>query len=180
MSPRSSAPTPQRRSVSMGAWLGQAFLYALFAVFIGVFSHWPPYKPLAEGQALIKVSFTHTGKPVGDCRSLTPEELAKLPPNMRAPMKCPRERSPVSIEVDIDGKTVLNRTAQPSGLSRDGASAVYERLQVPAGAQHIAVRMQDDVRAKGFTYQRRDTVTLQPLQVLVIDFSAEKGGITLQ
>ena len=57
---------------------------------------------------------------------------------------------------------------------------MYERLQVPAGAQHIAVRMQDDVRAKGFTYQRRDTVTLQPLQVLVIDFSAEKGGITLQ
>ena len=78
MSPRSSTPAPQRRSVSAGAWLGQALLYALFAVFIGVFSHWPPYKPLAEGQALIKVSFTHTGKPVGDCRSLTPEELASL------------------------------------------------------------------------------------------------------
>ena len=176
----SVATTPSRGPVSVGAWLGQAVLYALFAVFIGVFSHWPPYHPLPPGQALIKISFTLTGKPVGDCRALTEEEKAKLPPQMRPKQICPRERSPVSIEVDINGKTVLQRTAEPSGLKRDGSSAVFQRLQVAAGEQRIAVRMKDDVRAPGFTSQREDTVTLKPSQVLVIDYNAEKGGITFQ
>ncbi len=180
MSKRPSAADPERRKVSVGAWIGQAILYAAFALFIGVFSHWPAYRPLDEGQALIKVSFSHTGKPVGDCVKRTPEELAHLPPQMRKPIDCPRERSPVSIEVDIGGQPVLNRTAQPTGLKRDGASAVYERVRVASGEQKIAVRMKDDVRAPSFTYEREATVTLKPSQVLVIDFDAEKGGITLQ
>ena len=162
------------------AWLGQLLLYALFALVIGVFSRWPVYHALASDQALIKISFTHTGKPAGDCRAQSDAELARLPPNMRAPMKCPRERSPVSIEVDIGGVAALRRTAAPSGLSRDGASAVYQRLVVAAGEQRIAVRLNDDARRPGFTYQREATVKLAPAQVLVIDFDAEKGGITLE
>ena len=168
------------RPSSPTAWIGQVVLYALFALVIGVFSHWPTYHPLAADQALIKLSFTHTGKPVGECRQQTPEELAKLPPNMRAPIKCPRERSPVTVELDIGGRTVLHRVAAPSGLSRDGASAVYQRLPVPAGPQRIAVRLNDDARQSGFTHQREATVTLAPAQILVIDFDAERGGITLR
>ena len=78
------------------------------------------------------------------------------------------------------GQPVLRRTAEPSGLKRDGSSAVYQRLQVAAGEQKIAVRMKDDVRAPGFTAEREDTVTLKPSQVLVIDYNAEKGGIVFQ
>ena len=172
--------TLKRPAVPASAWVGQFLLYVLFALIIGVFSQWPTYQHLAPDLALIKLSFTHTGKPVGECRAQSEAELAKLPPNMRAPMKCPRERSAVSVEVDIGGVTALRRSAAPSGLSRDGASAVYERLIVPAGEQRIAVRMNDDARRPGFTYQREATVRLAPTQVLVIDFDAEKGGITLE
>ncbi len=38
--------------------------------------------------------------------------------------------------------------APPPALSKDGASAVYERLVVPAGEHRIAVRLSDDVRAR--------------------------------
>jgi hypothetical protein len=162
------------------SWAGQLALYGLFALAIGVFSQWPRYRHLEPGQALVKVSFTRVGKPVGDCRPLTPEELAKLPPNMRAPMLCPRERSPITVRVDIDGQRVLERSAPPSGLSRDGASAVYERLVVPAGERRIAVALSDDVRARDAAHHRETTVRLVPGQVLVIDFDAEKGGITFQ
>jgi hypothetical protein len=174
------AATVTARPVSAAAWVGQAVLYALFALFIGVFSRWPTYHHLGPDQALIKLSFTHTGKPVGDCRPLSADELAKLPPNMRAPMKCPRERSPVTVEVDIGGVPAMRRVLAPSGLSRDGASAVYQRLQVAAGEQRIAVRLNDDARQAGFTHQRDETVTLAPAQILVIDFDAEQGGITLR
>jgi hypothetical protein len=171
---------PDGRPTTLRAWGGQALLYALFAAVIGTFSRWPVVHPIADDQALIKVSFTHPGKPLGDCRVQTDVELAKLPPNMRAPTKCPRERSPVTVEVDINGRPALRRSARPSGLSRDGASALYERIVVGAGEQRIAVRVNDDARRSGFAFQREQVVRLAPAQVLVIDFDAERGGITLQ
>ncbi len=162
------------------AWIGQALLYGLFALLIGVFSSWPPYRHLPPDQALIKLSFSHQGKPVSDCRNATPEELAKLPPNMRAPRICPRERSPIAVEFDLDGIAALRHVAMPSGLSRDGASTLYHRMQVAAGTHRLVVRLKDDVRSSGFDFVREATVTLKPAQILVIDFDPGKGGITLQ
>lgn len=176
--PDTTARSPQPPSPR--AWLGQVLLYGLFALSIGVFSQWPPYRHLQPDQALIKLSFTRVGKPVGDCRTLSPEELARLPPNMRAPTSCPRERSPVTVQVDLDGRTVLQRVAPPTGIAKDGAAAVYERLVVPAGEHQITVRLSDDVRARDAAYRHDARVTLRPGQVLVIDFDAAKGGITLQ
>lgn len=162
------------------AWFAQALLYALFALVIGVFSHWPSYRHLAPDTALIKLSLVHAGKPIGECRERSTEELAALPPNMRAPTVCPRERSPVTVELDIDEAAAVRLEARPAGLRRDGASAVYRRLTVPAGERLIAVRLHDDVRHDGFTHSLQRRVVLSPAQVLVIDFDAERGGIILQ
>jgi len=161
-------------------YLAQALLYALFALFIGVFSGWPPYHPLQAGQALIKLSFSHHGKLIAECRQRSADELARLAPNMRQAMDCQRERSPVAVEVDIDGLAVYRYLALASGLSRDGASTVYQRFVVAAGPHRLAVRLNDDARVAGFTYQREDNVQLAAGKVLVIDFNAEKGGVTLQ
>jgi hypothetical protein len=162
------------------AWAGQALLYGLFAAFIGVFAAWPTYRPLPADQALLKLSFGHTGKPVAECRQRDPAELAKLPPNMRAPLDCPRERSPVTVELDIDGRTVLREVLPPSGLKRDGASSIYRRIALPAGTHRIAVRLQDDVRAGGFTHRHEQAVTLEPAQIVVIDFDAATQRITVR
>jgi hypothetical protein len=171
---------PERASARPLAWLGQAALYGLFALAIGVFSGWPSYRHLAPERALIKVSFSHQGKPVSDCRLATPEELAKLPPNMRAPRICPRERSPITVEVDLDGARALRHVSQPSGLSRDGAATFYRRVELPAGPHRLTVRINDDARQAGFPFVREANVSLAPAQVLVIDFDPDKGGITLQ
>lgn len=162
------------------AWLGQGLLYGLFALLVGVFSRWPPYRHLAADQALIKLSFAHHGQVVSPCRQLTPAELAKLPANMRAPTSCPRERAPVVVELDVDGQPAYRHSAAPSGLSKDGASSVYHRVQVAAGEHRIAVRMKDRPGPGGFDHAREATVTLEPARILVIDFDAEKGGITWQ
>ncbi len=161
------------------SWVGQGLLYALFALFIGYFSTSPPYRHLAADQALIKLSFSLHGKLVSECRQRSPEELAKLPPNMRAPMDCKRERSSVTVEIDLDGAPVFRHVSIPSGLSKDGASTVYQRFPVVAGEHRVVVRLKDDQRAAGFNYSREATVTLLPGKILVIDFNLEKGGITL-
>ena len=162
------------------SWIGQALLYGLFALTIGYLSSSPPYRHLPPGQALIKLSFSHEGKLVSQCRQRTPEELAKLAPNMRAPLDCPRGRSPVRVEIDLDGSPLYRHVAQPSGLSKDGASTIYHRFAVPSGQHRIAIRLNDDARAQGFNYQREELVALKPGKVLVIDFNQEAGGITLQ
>ncbi|GMU67956.1 MAG: hypothetical protein AMXMBFR37_02890 [Steroidobacteraceae bacterium] len=162
------------------SWIGQVVLYAAFAAVIGVFTRWPAYQHLPPDHALVKLSFIHHGQRLQECRQLSPDELAKLPPNMRAPLSCPRERSPILVEVDIDGVPVLRRSAQPTGLSRDGAASVYQRIEVPAGTHRFDVRLRDSARAGGFDFERSEVLELKPAQILVIDFNAEKGGITLQ
>jgi len=162
------------------SWIGQALLYGLFALIIGYFSGAPSYRHLPADQALIKLSFSHEGKLVSECRQRTAEELAKLAPNMRAPMDCPRGRSPVTVEIDLDGTPAYRHVAMPSGLSKDGASTVYHRFPVHAGEHRLAIRLNDDARATGFNYRREGLVDLKPGKVLVIDFNREAGGITLQ
>ncbi len=164
----------------IGIWIGQGLLYAAFAAVIGVFSQWPHYQYLAPGRALVKLSFSHLGERLGDCVEMTPDDLARLPPNMRAPTRCPRERSPLTVEIDIDGALAHRQVAQPSGLSRDGAAAVYRRLEVAAGEHRIGVRLKDNARSPGFDYTLEQVVRLEPAEILVVDFDSAQKRITLQ
>jgi hypothetical protein len=159
---------------------GQIVLYALFAATIGFFSSHPRYRHLAHDQALLKLSFSHPGQLVSECRRRTQEELAALPPNMRNPLDCPRERSPVTVQLTLDGSILAQREIPPAGLSRDGASTIYARFPVPAGRHHLSVQLDDNLRAPGFDYTRDEDLDLRPGQIVVVDFNSEKGGIVVQ
>ncbi len=119
----------------------QALFYGLFAVIIAIFSTWPEYAHLEGDRSLIKLSFSYHGEPVGECRERSPEELAKLAPNMRVAKVCPRERSPIRVRIDLDGQPLFEGSAPPAGLSKDGASTLYRRFEVPAGEHLVSVKM---------------------------------------
>jgi hypothetical protein len=156
---------------------GQALFYGLFAVIIGYFSTSPDFTHIEPGQALIKLSFSTQAEPVGECRERTPEELAKLAPNMRTARVCPRERSPIKVSIALDGKPLFEGVAPPSGLSKDGASTLYKRFEVPAGEHLISVKMNDNARIPDFNHVREEKMTLKPAQILVIDLRKDRGGI---
>jgi hypothetical protein len=155
--------------------LAQVALYAPFVALVGYFSTSPVYQHLAPDQALIRLSISHAAQRKSECRERTPEELAKLAPNMRAPLDCPRERAAVAVELELDGKLVVQAVAPPSGLTGDGASTVYRRLPVAAGTHRIVVRLRDRAGG-GFNYVREAELELKPGRVLVIDFHAARGG----
>lgn len=156
-------------------YLGQGLAYALFAVVIGYFSTSPVYTHLPADQALVKLCFSHAAKPKSACRERTDAELAKLPPNMRIRKDCPRERSNVVVELEMDGKQLYHVVLPPPGLSRDGAASIYRRLQVPAGTHRFVARLKD--RAEGdFDFVREENVTLAAGRVMVIDFKADVPG----
>ena len=156
-------------------FIAQALLYLPFMVLIGYFSTSPAYRHLGAEQALVRLSFSHAAQRIGECRKRTPKELAKLPPNMRAPLVCPRERAPVAVELEIDGKLVYRTLALPSGFTRDGAATVYQRIPITAGRHRFTARLNDRV-APGFNHERDETLDIKPGRVLVIDFSSSQGG----
>lgn len=161
-------------------WVAQATLYAAFAGAIAMFSSWPNFRSLQAHEGLITISIAHHGQRLQPCREQTLEELARLPPNMRVPSRCPRERAPLLVEVDIDGKAVLRQRAQASGLSRDGAAKLYRRMPVAVGRHRIAVRLRDSNRSQGFDYVREEVIELHPAEILVLDFDSEQREFTFR
>ncbi len=157
------------------AIVGQVILYGAFAAFIGYFATAPKYRQIPDDSALIKLSISHLGD--RQCRKRTPEELAKMPPNMRAPLDCPRERSDINLEADLDGQPILRTVLHPTGLYKDGVSTVYKRFEVKAGSHQLAVRMNDNLVKPGFNFVKEEAITLQPGQVMVVDFNPDQGGL---
>ena len=157
------------------AIVGQVILYGAFAAFIGTFATWPKYQQIPSDVALIKLSVSHLGE--RECRKRTPEELAKMPPNMRAPLDCPRERSDIRLEMDLDGEPIFRTVLQPTGLYKDGVSTVYKRFEVKAGSHRLTVRMDDNLEKPGFDYVKDEQITLAPAQVMVVDFNPDRGGL---
>jgi len=163
---------PRHKIVS---YVLQAVCYAAFIAVVGYFATSPPYMHLPADEALVKLSFQHAGERKEACHERTPEELAKLAPNMRSASVCPRERSPVGVDIEMDGKPLFALVAEPTGLAKDGASTVYRRIAVPAGAHRVVAKMKDTV-AGDFRYVGEYSVDLAPGRVLVIDFDAKEGG----
>lgn len=158
-------------------WLGQAATYAVFAAILGLWSVWPAYHRVADGQALIKLSFSHAGEHLQACKTIDPAEVAKLAPNMRTNIDCPRGRVPLLIELVIDGHPVYQGRHEPTGIWGDGPSVVYRKFLVPTGAHKLELRIRDSRRETGFDYERSATVELSEHQNLVIDFHPDSKGI---
>lgn len=149
-------------------------ILALFAV-VSSFAAWPVYRQIPQGSAVVVLTFVHSAGRKVACRRLTSQEIAKLPPNMRRALDCPRERRPVYVELDLGGHNIYRASLAPTGIAGDGPSRVYHRFVVPAGEHFIAVRMRDSARADGFDYERQGRISLAPDQLFVIDFRSDSG-----
>lgn len=161
-------------------YFGQGLFYLLFIAFIGYFSTEPGVTNLPADQALIKFTFTHPGRRLVPCVKRSAEEMAGLPPQLRYDMKCSRERAPLQVEFEIDGRMVYRAEIAAKGLQNDLPSPVYQRFNVPVGRHHLQVRMRDNATDKGFTYTAEKTVVFTPLQVLIIDFDGNNKAFTFE
>ena len=108
---------------------------------------------------------------------LSQEELNKLAPNMRKLDDCPRERSPVIIEAELDGKSIYSASLPPPGLFGDGGVDVFYSAKIPAGEHQLNLKMNDSVRVEGFNHQFARLVTVEPAQILLIAFNSKNGFV---
>ncbi len=154
----------------------QAAFYLPLMALIGYFSSAPKFAHIGKDEALLRLSIAHAAERRHACRERPAEELAKLPPNMRAAQDCPRERSPILVELEVDGVQKFRAEVPPAGVQRDGLATLYHRMALPAGTHRIVVRMRD--RPEGeFNHVREESLKLAGGDSVVIDFNASRGGL---
>ena len=96
---------------------------------------------------------------------------------MRKIDDCPRERSPVTIEAELDGASVYKASLPPPGLFGDGGVDVFYSAKIPAGEHQLNLKMNDSVRVEGFNHQFARLVTVAPAQILLIGFDSKSGFV---
>jgi hypothetical protein len=159
---------------------GEIAAWATFAVVVGILSVWPRYEMVDGGAAILTLTFSHAAQRIGECRMLTQEDLNKLPPNMRKPSDCPRERNPVRIELRSAGSVIYQDLLMPSGIWSDGKANIYKRIVIPAGTHELFVGMNDSGGASGFDFETSARVDLPPGRNLVIGFDEPSKGFLIR
>ena len=160
--------------------LREIAMYAVFIVVIGVLSVWPSYEVVEDDRAMISLVFSHAGELVSECRTLTQEELNELPPNMRTPTVCPRERHPVRVELRSGDEVLYQKILLPSGVWADGKSNIYERIEVQAGMHELFVGVNDSGGESEFDFVRSLSIDLSSGRNLVIQFDDQTREILIR
>jgi hypothetical protein len=151
-------------------YAGQALLYGLFFLPLVYLTSAPLYRHQADDVATLKVAVRHAGKVVGECTALTGAEVAELAANMKRAEICPRERSPLQLQLFLDGEPLYSATVPASGLHNDGVSSMYHRFEIPVGRHQLKLQMNDDQSVDGPTWELEQTLDIAPAQVLVASF----------
>ena len=153
-------------------YIGQLIAYAAFFALIALLSVRPELRLLGDDEAIVSLSLSHAGQRVGECTRLSQEELMALPPNMRKPDDCPRERHSLQVEFSVDDINLYASTLAPSGLWKDGKSTVYQRIRVTAGSHVLYIRMNDSGIPGQIDFEHTETISVQPGQNLVVFFDS--------
>ncbi len=164
----------------MRRFFGQLITYAAFAAGIGLFSVWPDYRMLGDDEAIVSITFSHAAKRVGECRQLTPAEISELPPNMRKPNSCPRERHPMYLEIRANGEIIFAETLLPSGMWSDGKANVYNRTRIKAGDYRLFIGMNDSGDQGRFDYELSVETEIESGQNLVIGFDGSSNTFLVE
>jgi len=160
--------------------LGEVLAWACFVAVVGLLSVWPRYDTIEEDQAVVTVTFSHAANRIGECRTLTQEDLNKLPPNMRKPTECPRERHAVRIELRSGDSVLYAEVLAPSGIWSDGKSNIYRRVIVAARTHDLFVGMNDSGGEQGFDFEKSKRTEISPGQNLVVRFDEQLHQFTIQ
>jgi len=153
--------------------LWEILAWVAFTAVVGLLSVWPRFEVVEAETAIVTITFSHAAQRVGECRQLSQEELNKLPPNMRKPADCPRERFPVRIELRSGDSVLYQDVLLPSGIWSDGKANIYKRVEVNAGVHDLFVAMNDSGGDEGFDFENAAQLEITPGRNVVIRFDPE-------
>ena len=160
--------------------LWEILAWAAFSAVVGLLSVWPRFEVVDTEKAIVTITFSHAAQRVGECRRRSQEELNKLPPNMRKPADCPRERFPVRIELRSGDRVLYRDVLLPSGIWSDGKANIYKRVEINAGVHDLFVAMNDSGGDEGFDFENAAQINVAPGRNVVIRFDPESEQFSIR
>ena len=160
--------------------LWEILAWVAFSAVVGLLSVWPRFEVVDTEKAIVTITFSHAAQRVGECRQLSQEELNKLPPNMRKPADCPRERFPVRIELRSGDRVLYQDVLLPSGIWSDGKANIYKRVEINAGVHDLFVAMNDSGGDEGFDFENATQINVAPGRNVVIRFDPESEQFSIR
>jgi len=158
-------------------WLAiTATLTAVLLAF-GYLTDAPPYQINSENQTELKLVVRHSGRVLGECKTLNTQELGELAPNMRAPMSCPREKATIAVKLKIDDVAVVDEMLSPSGLHKDGVLILYRQLPLVVGTRNFDLKITHQLDTHDASDQLSRMVDVDTNSIVIIDYS--DSGIKL-
>lgn len=114
-----------------------SFLFtALLLAGMAGLSHVP--LTVADGNAVVRLSWRAEPIRVEECRTLSDAELADIPQHMRRGESCTGYHVDYELRLSLDGRAVTD-TVAPSGLRRDRPVYVFRDRHVEPGRHRIEV-----------------------------------------
>jgi hypothetical protein len=98
-----------------------------------------PYRAVPAGQAWIRLSWRVSAPRIEECRTLTAEELAKLPVHMRRDEVCETTGIPYRLRIVLNGEGVEETLIRGAGTRGDRPIYVYRELRVPSGTHRLEI-----------------------------------------
>ena len=167
------APTPPARSPG-AAWATGAFVsLVMLAALLGVSD--APFRNPAPGEAEFVFTFRVYGDWVSGAAVALPDPAHDpRPVHMRAAQPAQRTRSPVVVQLEVDGRREEHRF-RPKGFSSDGASVGELRLLLAPGAHRLAVHVATHADPAAPRQSWTAEITARPGRLTVLTLDADRG-----
>jgi hypothetical protein len=117
----------------------------------GYLSFKPVYTVMQPDQTEIKLVVRRSGKLIGACQPVSAAELEQTPSNMRLPMICPREKSPIRVELFDNGLAIFAETLIPSGLHNDGVITAYKSVIRDSGPAEFQLKIKANPNSDSYS-----------------------------
>ena len=105
-----------------------------------------PYDAEGADAALLRLSWRIRGERVQECRPLTEEERAALPPHMQREEVCEGRIAPYRLRLRVDGQELEASTVTAAGARQDRPLYVFREIPLPPGEHRLEVSF---IRAGG-------------------------------
>lgn len=150
------------------------------------------YSFYRKEDAALKVAFKLSGSRVADCeeadlikkegeryrRELKDTRQVKM--SMSKLGRCPRERNPVTVELYMDGKKLLDKSYAPTGLKKDMASYVFEEFLIEPGMHRVEAKLYRSGAGKPADFSLDGTVESKPGEIRVVRFDEKEGALLIE
>lgn len=140
-----------------------------------------PYPVEPDDSAVVRLAWRARGEWVEECRTQTPEELAKLPIHMRREEVCEGRVVPFGLGVEIDERLALADTIHGAGARGDRPIYVFREIRIEPGTHALEVRFAPIRAGDGDEAAEplRRTIRLAPREVALVTYDDDRDELEL-